>query len=125
MGKRRKRLTLAKYANKYAKLRESVLGVKNQVQEVVEETIEAVTEAVTEVVTEKLEKVDEILDGTQKRINALKQLTPEKAHVEKAQEIKPTPPKPSSTPKAKKSAPKKKTPSSTRRKPTPKTKTDS
>ena len=120
MGKRKKRLTMAKYANKYAKLRESVLGVKNQVQEVVEETIEAVTEAVTEVVTEKLEKVDEILDGTQKRINALKQLTPEKA-----QEIEPTPPKPSSTPKAKKSAPKKKTPSSTRRKPTPKTKTDS
>ena len=80
---------------------------------------------------EKLEKADEILDTTEKKINALKQIEPKEPVVETEPTIKAAPKlKPARTaspakPKVSKPATKKKTTSTTRRKPTTKTKTDS
>ena len=56
MGKRRKRLTMAKYAKKYKALREALFGKKEEVNIVVEEPTpepEVVAEAVEAPVVEK------------------------------------------------------------------------
>ena len=68
MGKRRKRLTMPKYAKKYASLRKAVFGLKQQAQEVVEEVVETVLEKAVVVA----EKAEQVLDQTQERVNALR-----------------------------------------------------
>ena len=68
MGKRRKRLTMPKYASKYASLRKVVFGLKQQAQEVVEEVVETVLEKAVVVA----EKAEQVLDQTQERVNALR-----------------------------------------------------
>ena len=110
MGKRRKRLTMPKYAKKYASLRKAVFGLKQQAQEVVEEVVETVLEKAVVVA----EKAEEVLDQTQERVNALR-FTSEDEIVE-VQKPKTTRKKAVTT--------KKKTTSTTRKRRATKTKTD-
>jgi len=88
MGKRRKRLTMAKYASKYAKKRAAILG--NKVKLVEKETIQ-VTEPEPVSSPEPVTVVEEQPEPEQKppRPNALKEIVPEEPEV--TQETEPEP----------------------------------
>ena len=95
MGKRYKRLTMKKYAKKYASVREDynrlrglveeaeadniitekeATQIKQAKEEIVEETIAAVVDVVTEKASEVIDKVEEIVKATPK--NTIKKKKP-------------------------------------------------
>lgn len=109
MGKRKKRLTMAKYANKYAAKRQA-LGLVERIQE----TAREITNDTIDFVVETLESVEEFLDETQEKIEALK--------IEEPQEEQPV--VQVEEPENKPKKPEAKKPPSARRRRTTKTKTD-
>lgn len=123
MGKRRKRLTMPKYASKYASLRKAVFGLKQQAQEAVGEVVETVLEKAVDVA----EKAEQVLDQTQERVNALRFTNEEEViQVEEPKVEEPIVEKPKVTRPAPKktNTPRKKSTSTTRKRRANKTKTD-